>query len=133
MELASTGMGREAGRGLLTLANLITAVAPVAADWNASHIFNQRWPSHARFHGVVALAMTSSLAGLNLWPLWSPATDRPTSRLFATPGSMTRRTRFPGSRACRPACWARPPPASPPSPGGCWIDVPVDTNQPDTT
>jgi hypothetical protein len=36
MELASTGMGREAGRGLLTLANLITAVAPVAADWNAS-------------------------------------------------------------------------------------------------
>ena len=43
----------------------------------------RRWPSHARFHGVVALAMTSSLAGLNLWSLWSPATDRPTSRLFA--------------------------------------------------
>ena len=83
MELASTGMGREAGRGLLTLANLITAVAPVAADWNDSHIFNQRWPSHARFHGVVALAMTSTLASLNLWSLWSPATDRPTSRLFA--------------------------------------------------
>jgi hypothetical protein len=77
------GRGREAGRGLLTLANLITAVAPVAADWNDSHIFNQRWPSHARFHGVVALAMTSSLAGLNLWSLWSPSTDRRTSRLFA--------------------------------------------------
>jgi hypothetical protein len=83
MELASTAMGREAGRGLLTLANLITAVAPIAADWNDSHIFNQRWPSHARFHGVVALTMTSSLAGLNLWSLWSPATDRRTSRLFA--------------------------------------------------
>jgi hypothetical protein len=35
-------MGREAGRGLLILANLITAAAPVAADWNDSHIFNQR-------------------------------------------------------------------------------------------
>jgi hypothetical protein len=83
MDLASTAMGREAGRGLLTLANLITALAPVAADWNDSYIFNQRWPSHARFHGVVALAMTSGLASLNLWSLWSSATDRRTSRLFA--------------------------------------------------
>jgi hypothetical protein len=81
--MASRPVGREAGRGLLTLANLITAVAPVAADWNDSHIFNRRWPSHARFHGVVALIMTSSLAGLNLWSLWSDATDRRTSRLFA--------------------------------------------------
>ena len=82
MGAASRAVGREAGRGLLTLANLITAVAPVAADWNDSHIFNQRWPSHARFHGVVALTMTSSLAGLNLWSLWSDSTDRRTSRLF---------------------------------------------------
>jgi hypothetical protein len=83
MSIASKALGREAGRGLLTLANLITVVAPVAADWNDSHIFNQRWPSHARFHGVVALAMTSTLAGLNLWSLWSNSTDRDTSRLFA--------------------------------------------------
>lgn len=32
--------GRVLGRSLLTLANVITAVAPVAADWNDSHIFN---------------------------------------------------------------------------------------------
>ena len=83
MEITPSPVGREAGRGLLTLANLITVVAPVAADWNDSHIFNQRWPSHARFHGVVALAMTSTLAGLSLWSLWSPSTDRRTSRLFA--------------------------------------------------
>ena len=83
MRAASSAMGREAGRGLLILANLITAAAPVAADWNDSHIFNQRWPSYARFHGVVVLAMTSTLAGLNLWSLWSDSTDRRTSRLFA--------------------------------------------------
>jgi hypothetical protein len=76
-------VGREAGRGLLTLANLITAAAPVAADWNDSHIFNRHWPAHARFHGVVALTMTSTLAMLNLWSLWSGSTDRRTSRLFA--------------------------------------------------
>jgi hypothetical protein len=83
MGVASSRVGREAGRGLLTLANVITAVAPVAADWNNSHIFNERWPSHARFHGVVALTMTSTLATLNLWSLWSDSTDRRTSRLFA--------------------------------------------------
>jgi hypothetical protein len=44
MGAASKAVGREAGRGLLTLANLITAVAPVAADWNDSHIFNQAGP-----------------------------------------------------------------------------------------
>jgi hypothetical protein len=74
---------RQAGKGLLTLANLITLVGPVAADWNESHVFNRRWPAHARFHGVTALAMTGSLTGLNLWSLWSSSTDRRTSRLFA--------------------------------------------------
>ena len=83
MPAGSSPVGREAGRGLLTLANLITAAAPLAADWNDSHIFNDRWPSHARFHGVVALTMTSTLATLNLWSLWSGSTDRRTSRLFA--------------------------------------------------
>ena len=119
MDVASTAMGREAGRGLLTLANLITALAPVAADWNDSHIFNQRWPSHARFHGVVALAMTSGLASLNLCrcghppPTGTPAAClRPPSRSATgprswsprwsrVPGWTTRRTLFPGSRACR--------------------------------
>jgi hypothetical protein len=40
MGAASTAMGQEAGRGLLTLANLITAAAPLAADWNNSPTFN---------------------------------------------------------------------------------------------
>jgi hypothetical protein len=83
MGVASSPVGREAGRGLLTLANVVTAVAPAAADWNESHVFNPRWPAHARFHGVVALTMTSTLAGINLWSLWSGSTDRRTSRLFA--------------------------------------------------
>jgi Family of unknown function (DUF6640) len=54
--LAGQG-GRVLGRSLLTLANVITAAVPFAADWNDSHIFNERWPAHARFHGVTALAM----------------------------------------------------------------------------
>jgi Family of unknown function (DUF6640) len=59
------------GRSLLTLANVITVAAPLAADWNDSHIFNERWPAHARFHGVTALAMSTTLSCANIWSLWS--------------------------------------------------------------
>ena len=71
------------GRSLLTLANVITAAAPIAADWNDSHIFNDRWPAHARFHGVTALAMATSLSAANVWSVWSDAADRDTARFFA--------------------------------------------------
>jgi hypothetical protein len=71
------------GRSLLTLANVITAIAPVAADWNDSHIFNERWPRHARFHGVTALAMTSTLASANIGSLWWGRGNPATSRFFA--------------------------------------------------
>ncbi len=75
--------GRMLGRSLLTLANVITAAAPVAADWNDSHIFNKRWPAHARFHGVTALAMTVTLSSANIWSVWSGDGDQATSRFFA--------------------------------------------------
>ena len=74
---------RMLGRSLLTLANAITVAAPIAADWNDSHIFNDRWPAHARFHGVTALAMATSLSSLNIWSVWSGAGDRDTARFFA--------------------------------------------------
>jgi hypothetical protein len=75
--------GRLIGRGLLTLANMITVAAPVAADWNDSHIFNERWPAHARFHGVTALAMATALSSANIWSIWSGRDDRATARFFA--------------------------------------------------
>jgi hypothetical protein len=80
--LAGRG-GRVLGRSLLTLANVITAAVPLAADWNDSHIFNKNWPAHARFHGVTALAMTTTLASANIWSIWSSQTDQSTARLFA--------------------------------------------------
>lgn len=75
--------GRAIGRSLLTLANVITVVAPIAADWNDSHIFNDRWPGHARFHGVTALAMATTLSSVNIWSIWSRASDQTTAPLFA--------------------------------------------------
>jgi hypothetical protein len=75
--------GHVLGRGLLTLANVITVAAPLAADWNDSHIFNERWPAHARFHGVTALAMTATLSSANIWSLWSGDSGQARARFFA--------------------------------------------------
>ena len=84
-EPVSGRSGRLVGRSLLTLANVITVAAPIAADWNDSHIFNDRWPAHARFHGVTALAMAASLSSANIWSIWSDpgGRDRDRARFFA--------------------------------------------------
>jgi hypothetical protein len=74
---------RNAGRMLLTLSNLITLVAPVAADWNDSHLFNERWPSHARFHGVVGLSMATALSAFAVWRLWAPSAEPGSGRAVA--------------------------------------------------
>lgn len=71
------------GRSMLTLANVITVAGPVAADWNESHIFNERWPAHARFHGVTALGMVTALSSASIWSLWSSQDDKSTARFFA--------------------------------------------------
>jgi len=75
--------GRLLGRTLLTAANMITVAASLAADWNDSHIFNDRWPAHARFHGVTALTTAVSLSSLNVWSLWSGTNDEAAARLYA--------------------------------------------------
>ena len=60
-----------AGRVILTLALVGTIVGPILADWNRSHIFNDSWPSHARFHGVVGLGMATLMSVFALWQLWA--------------------------------------------------------------
>src|SRR6266568_2024935 len=68
------------GRILLTLADVVTIVAPLNADWNTSHIFNERWPSHARFHGVVGLATAIGLASYGAARLWVSTRDPAAAR-----------------------------------------------------
>jgi hypothetical protein len=40
-----------------------------------AHLFNDRWPAHARFHGATALATAVTLLSLNTWSLWSRMND----------------------------------------------------------
>lgn len=76
-------MARNAGRLVLTLANAITVAAPIAADWNESHLFNDRWPSHARFHSLVGLSMASTLSAFAVWRLWAPSAEPGAGRAMA--------------------------------------------------
>jgi hypothetical protein len=64
-------------------ADVGTIIGPIAADWNDSHIFNQRWPSHARFHGVVALGTAATLSAYGVLRLWAPSPDRGAGRDLA--------------------------------------------------
>jgi hypothetical protein len=67
------------GRILISIAAIVTAVAPFLADWNDSHIFSSQWSPHARFHGAVTLGMTTILSPLALWLLWGRSKDRDTA------------------------------------------------------
>lgn len=77
---ARKGLTRSSGLVLLTLAGVATIAGPISADWNESHVFNERWPSHARFHGVVSVGTAAALAAFGVLRLWLPATDRAAAR-----------------------------------------------------
>jgi hypothetical protein len=80
---------RNSGRALLTGADVGTIIGPIVADWNDSHIFNQRWPSHARFHGVVSLGTAAALSAYGVWRLWAPSLDRGAGRDIAAAVPLT--------------------------------------------
>ena len=63
-------MRRNIGRILISAATIQTAIVPMLADWNETHILSDQWSPHARFHGVVSLAMNGLLAPVALWLLW---------------------------------------------------------------
>src|SRR5262249_5301380 len=76
-------VARNSGRLLLTVADLATVLAPVSADWNGSHLFNEEWPSHARLHGAVRLGTPVALASFARWHLWRGFRGRSVARAVA--------------------------------------------------
>lgn len=59
-----------AGKALLTLVAVFTAVSPYVADWNHTHVLNPLWPPHARFHNGQTMAMGTLLAVATLYFVW---------------------------------------------------------------
>ena len=76
-------MLRNTGRILLTVVGVATIVGPIRADWNETHVFNERWPSHARFHGIVGVGTAAALSACAIWRLWAPSANPGAGRAVA--------------------------------------------------
>lgn len=59
-----------AGRLTLTFAAAATAITPFLADWNHTHIYNEKWPPHAKFHNGQTLAMGALLSAASIYYTW---------------------------------------------------------------
>jgi hypothetical protein len=70
-------------RCLFTINALGIALGGFVADWNDSHIFNPRWPPHAKFHNGQTLAFGVLLAAATIFFAWRRAGDRRTNLLAA--------------------------------------------------
>ena len=71
-------------RCLFTINAAGIAVGGFIADWNASHVFNPRWPPHAKFHDGQTLAIGVLLAAVTLFFAWRRSGDRQTNIVAAT-------------------------------------------------
>ncbi len=74
---------RNAMRMPLTSSLIFTAIGislPIAAhraDMNATHIYNPRWPPHAKFHDGQTLSLSILLGGLTTFLAWKSSRNVP--------------------------------------------------------
>ena len=45
-------------------------VVPFLFDWNETHVFNTRWPPHAKFHLAHTILISVLLSLGSLWQFW---------------------------------------------------------------
>lgn len=64
------------GRSLLAIVAGLTAAGGWAADWNRTHMFNPRWPPHAKFHDAQTIVLGTLLGGAGLYLLLRDGPER---------------------------------------------------------
>jgi hypothetical protein len=72
-----------AGRWLITINAVGIAVGGFFADMNATHMFNDNWPPHAKFHNAQTISFGPFLALASLFFIWRRPGDRQTNVLAA--------------------------------------------------
>lgn len=71
------------GRCLFTFNAVGIAAGGFRADMNATHIYNPRWPPHAKFHDGQTMAFGVLLSLASLFFAWRRSGDRQTNVLAA--------------------------------------------------
>lgn len=100
------------GRKLLFGVNVATALNGLLADWNRTHLFNSKWPPHAKFHDGLSISLGVALGGVGLYALRRRKGDRQDNLRLAAlcpalffgamlsaqayPGAESIETEFPG-------------------------------------
>ncbi len=72
------------GRWLFSLNAVLVGGGGFLADLNGTHIYNPRWPPHAKFHDGQTMAVGLLLALASLFFAWRRVGDRPTNVLATT-------------------------------------------------
>jgi hypothetical protein len=72
-------------RLLFTLSAVGLTVGAHRADLSKSHLFNDRWPPHAKFHTGQTLSMSALLSLLTIFFAWRKTSD-PREAVLATAG-----------------------------------------------
>jgi hypothetical protein len=65
-----------AGKVLISATALATMIGPYVFDFNETHIFNDQWPPHAKFHNAQTMSSGVALSLATLYHLWHPARSR---------------------------------------------------------
>jgi len=55
---------------LVTVVAGLTSFLAYVFDWNETHVYNPKWPPHAKFHNAQTLLLGSLLGSVSLWLLW---------------------------------------------------------------
>lgn len=75
--------GLRVGAWIITLVALLTIFGPYLADWNETHIYNPRWPPHAKYHNAQTMAFGPLLGALALYFLWGRRGDEKSNTTIA--------------------------------------------------
>ncbi|KAE8342113.1 hypothetical protein BDV24DRAFT_130906 [Aspergillus arachidicola] len=82
-----------APRGIMATNNILFALGAYFADWSHSHVFNPRWPPHAKFHNghSMSFGALSALTAIYLLARRNPNFEMAKESLFlaAIVGSLT--------------------------------------------
>jgi hypothetical protein len=94
---------------LVTVVAALTSFLAYVFDWNETHVYNPRWPPHAKFHNAQTLILGPLLGLSSLWLLWGEHQTKiaiVTASLYwvSQLGSLT----FPGTALVDPEFRERP-------------------------
>ena len=59
-----------AGRLCFSAVALAASAGSFASDWSKTHIFNPKWPPHAKFHNGQTISMGFALAASTMYYAW---------------------------------------------------------------